>query len=231
MIYTLIDITGDTLDIESEILEKIPYFEAMLAVKDVMETQVNGNRINLENYIKVLYLKCIMKYIQDQTDVLLFVSCVPATLTNMLSEIIEMIELLGIPLDTSFEEYENIHMLLTAFKSSYNADSRAEQKIARETAAKLIIQMVKGENIRDPKELSKLYNSVLFIVSHSATFRPRMRYHMYHVARNKCNFSMKQWIQIESWYKPDELGEDEDDDDDSDEGESYCYCSDDDDYD
>mmetsp|Transcript_150522 Transcript_150522/g.464471 ORF Transcript_150522/g.464471 Transcript_150522/m.464471 type:complete len:245 (+) Transcript_150522:107-841(+) len=108
---------------------------------------------------------------------------------------------------------------------------------ARNAAAELAVGLeTEKYDIAIGRIRHQLYNNVLFILSHSRTFGPRLRHHVWAVAKSKVQFSPKQHSELQSWVDTD----DEDSSDGSDRsvssasGEycgssdySYCgYCSD-----
>mmetsp|Transcript_15346 Transcript_15346/g.42073 ORF Transcript_15346/g.42073 Transcript_15346/m.42073 type:complete len:237 (-) Transcript_15346:179-889(-) len=71
---------------------------------------------------------------------------------------------------------------------------------ARNAAAELAVGLQNEKyDISIQKTRQQLYNNILFIMSHSATFGPRVRHHVWDLARTKVRFTQKQTEELERW--------------------------------
>lgn len=95
---------------------------------------------------------------------------------------------------------------------------------ARNAAAELAVGLeTEKYNLGSNKTRSQLYNNVLFIVSHPKTFGPRLRHHVFELARSRTRFSERQVSELESWAERLDDG-DSDKSDVSVSISSDCYC-------
>ena len=72
---------------------------------------------------------------------------------------------------------------------------------------------------------SKLYNLVLFVVSHPRTFGRRLRHHTWMLAKEKITFTQKQMVELESWIERCEGESDSSKSDETASATSDGYCS------
>ena len=100
MVYTLVDITDETLDVDEKIILQIPYFAALLSVKDQMGTNVDGNKITLEDNIKVSVMACVVRFVEVGCDLLKLVNSKPVKNSSVnIVEVICLLDFLGFCLE------------------------------------------------------------------------------------------------------------------------------------
>jgi hypothetical protein len=101
---------------------------------------------------------------------------------------------------------------------------------ARDTAFKLLYLILLGEFKDEMKDSAKVFNAVLFVVSHSGTFKWRTRSVVRAAYEERFVLSTKQRVRLDQWEKGDAAKRAEDDDGDAtteEEVSDYYYNSDD----
>lgn len=201
MMYTLIDNREETLEVEENVLQLIPYFSGMLSVRNDLKTSLTeDNRILLESNILVMLLTPILTYIQNEKNVFYLLVGLPKHVEGeCIADLLKLVDFLGlgeVELSTT-----NTHDKLTDVKDygySYDGDPTCDIPQARLTAAKSILGLHMGlHSLATPKEKSTMYNYILFIASHTRAFGSRLRYRASEAATKFCKFTAKQMVQIE----------------------------------
>lgn len=229
MVYTLVDTSGVSLDAEEEVLLKIPYFEALIRVKDYMKTNVsNSNTIQLDSAMQIEVLKHVLRFVTEGMNELVLLVSIPLTFeTTAITDLMCLIDFLGLTLNIDMDD---IHERLTDVKDQDCFDDHKPNRyLARKTAASIVFGL--HQNMFDltaPKEKSAMFNHILFVVSHYRSFGPRLRLRVYETAKEKCAFIAKQWNQIEEWYRKGDQDDIDETDEYESEEESLYYDSDDD---
>ena len=117
---------------------------------------------------------------------------------------------------------------LKSGQSDYDREERREIKgnksKARDTAFKLLYSILLGDFKDETKDSAKVFNAVLYLVSHAATFKWRTRSVVRAAFEERFVFSAKQKAALDKWEKMDaaKLAE-EDAGDVTTEEESDCY--------
>lgn len=235
MMYSLVDVDRNVLEVEEEKLRSLPYFDALLNNRSKMKVDVSEtNSIKLDSEIRVNYVEYILRYLNEGCDALHLIIVLPVTFTEI-PELLTTLDFLGLQLDL---DTNNSHETLTQVKKlddrNYGHFSSKEthniRDVSRNMAANLIFALHKSEvPMSDHKDKLTLYNDLLFIASHSATFGPRLRFRAFEAARKYCHFiTAKQWVQLNKWDRDraDTNSESEDCTDDTEE-EGTLYDSDD----
>jgi hypothetical protein len=94
---------------------------------------------------------------------------------------------------------------------------------ARDAAFKLLYLILLGEFESETKDAVKVYNAVLFVVSHSATFKRKTRVVTRAAYEERFVVSPKQTVRLDEWVKKSSVGEEDSDDDVT--TESDCFDS------
>ena len=98
---------------------------------------------------------------------------------------------------------------LKACKDDYEREYKRYQKIkgdkskARDSAFKLLYLMLLGEFQDEKKDSTKVFNAVLFVVSHAATFKWRTRIMVRAAYEERFVISTKQRAMLDKWEKTD----------------------------
>ncbi|KAJ5111460.1 hypothetical protein N7532_001995 [Penicillium argentinense] len=104
---------------------------------------------------------------------------------------------------------ENIFVDLRACKTVYELGYksyrgvRGDKSRARDAAFRLLFLIIRGEFGDERNEHAKVYNAVLFIVSHPGTFKKSTRIAVRSVFEERFVISMKQRSQLDRWRKRD----------------------------
>ncbi|MCJ1369660.1 hypothetical protein MMC20_000872 [Loxospora ochrophaea] len=80
---------------------------------------------------------------------------------------------------------------------------KANRAKARDTAFRLLYLMLLGEFQDEAKDSAKIFNAVLFVVSHSATFKWRTRKVLRAAYEERFVISTKQKARLDQWEKTD----------------------------
>jgi hypothetical protein len=106
---------------------------------------------------------------------------------------------------------------------------KADRSKARDAAFKLLYLILRGEFEDETKDSTKVYNAVMFIVSHAHTFQSRTRKVVRAAYEERFFVSVKQRAGLDKWEKTDaaELAEEDEDENDvttEEEEEPIYFC-------
>jgi hypothetical protein len=198
----------------------------MIGVKDVMHTGIQDNVILLDPCLRAKDVKQIVRSVMEGMDPLKFLISLPFSFgSSNLSELLAAVNFLG--LSINIQTGEDTYTRLTDVKDEMEGPTfcyLADKDRARTTAAKIVLGLhLNSFDMSHPKGKSDVCNYILFIVSHSRAFGPRLRFHAYNTAKRYCKFSAKQWSMIERRIQsPPEESEDDHTDEYDDEDEEIC---------
>jgi hypothetical protein len=102
---------------------------------------------------------------------------------------------------------DNIFSDLRACKTDYELDYKryraikGDKTLARDAAFRLLFLILRGEFGDEAKDSTKAYNAVLFIVSHSGTFKYRTRSVLRAAYEERFVVSPKQRARLDQWNK------------------------------
>lgn len=83
---------------------------------------------------------------------------------------------------------------------------RGDKSRARDAAFRLLFLIIRGEFSDEKKDPAKVYNAVLFVVSHSGTFKQGTRTAVRTVFEERFVVSTKQRNRLDIWKKGDTIG-------------------------
>lgn len=127
---------------------------------------------------------------------------------------------------------QSINEIFTDLKSGKNdyeygsyREIKGNKSKARDTAFKLLYLILLGEFQDETKDSAKVFNAVLFVVSHWGTFKWRTRSVVRAAYEERFIISAKQRAGLDQWEKMDaaKLAEEDDDDVTTEEEDSDCY--------
>jgi hypothetical protein len=91
-------------------------------------------------------------------------------------------------------------------KTEYDVDYgdrpiRGNKKLARDTAFQLLYLMLLGQLENETKDVQKLYNAVMFVVSHPGTFKYKTKRVIRAAYEMRFSITMKQRLRLDEWEK------------------------------
>lgn len=161
-----------SFSLSAEELTKIPYLQAIAGTNNFMEKPDKDGVISLnESCCNPQLMQAIIKYIRTDRARCLF-TALPAN--SNVCKLFELLEYLCIEkpeysLDALDAKLKNLVSIQDKYGNYYD---RSDRPRARDACVKLCWI---GRDIVGPKEQSKLYNIVLFVVSHPRTFYLKLR--------------------------------------------------------
>ena len=177
--------------ITSRILEKVPFLEALFA--DRVNTTKNGSGEPIIDRDPVL-VKAVLNFVSSGKALHLF-GTLPKTASarDMLQELdffcVDPPEVRALD-DASFkQELKDVsdEYMKVCRRGPVEKVHSADREGARNAAAELAIGLERGSyNMSCHKTRQQLFNCILFVVSHSRTFGPRLRWHLMALSRNLC---------------------------------------------
>lgn len=189
-----------------EELTKIPYLNILCAnAKDFKEKPDNNGIVSLnESIFDPDLMKVIIKYIKTDRPRCLF-SDLPNNLNA--SKLFEFLDYLCIEkpissLDKLNEELKNVVSIRDKYGNSFQ---QANRSLARDACVKLCWS---GRDLIGPKDQSKFYNMILFIISHPRTFYFRLREVTFNWYLQYFEITSKQQAILQKWL---DCGKEDDD--------------------
>ncbi|CAG8958415.1 hypothetical protein HYFRA_00011092 [Hymenoscyphus fraxineus] len=104
---------------------------------------------------------------------------------------------------------QNIRELISDLKAGkydYDYDYKGDKSKARDAAFRLLYLILLGEFTDENKDAAQVYNAVLFVVSHSGTFKWRTRTIVRAAYEERFDVSEKQKRGLDKWVKKDDSG-------------------------
>jgi hypothetical protein len=112
-------------------------------------------------------------------------------------------------------------------KADYDVDYghqpiRGNKELARDTAFQFLYLMLLGQLENETKDVQKIYNAVMFVVSHPGTFKFKTKRVIRAAYEGRFRITMKQRLSLDEWQKKGAAN----DEDDATTEEEYYYDSD-----
>jgi len=172
-------------------LEKIPYFKALFS-SNLQDSEADTHKLDLT----ADHFRTAMTFaVEGKPRKLL--SGLPRT-TNV-TELAAALDFLCIDIPTLpytqlAANLKDVHYEYDKYGTSHQPNRNR----ARDAAAVLVFGLNTGR--LDFDDANKGYNLVLFVLSHSKTFGPHIRYHAFAVAMETIPLTNKQLAELRSWH-------------------------------
>lgn len=201
---TTLVVEGEILEVESDLLQKIPYFEVALSGRVPMTTDHEGRYI--VGCIESGVLRAILHYVSSSmvSDLLDYLPTIYSTETLKSALDFMLIDIGESPsdviLDQRLKDTKYIEEHIRVCRRTYETNVlRYPNPEGACDAATIICLNFSSIDFKQPRLKSKVFEQVLYILSHPKTFSKRLRCHVWNTVTEQRVFSHKQMQQLDRW--------------------------------
>ena len=231
--YKVLNVRGKQLKVSNDVIDRVPFLKAQIGLCNLTfqkNTNDNNELLIDQDYFIV---RAILRYVESGNGMYLFTK-LPCQFSA--TEILSVLNYFCIEYpsirqldDSSFKnQLKDVKDDVIKICRTVYETTKANRFGARNAAAEFAIGLeISAYDLTKNRTMNYVYNYLLFIISHSRTFGPRLRHHIWNLAIKKINFTPNQNKELNRWISD----VDDDSDSESDKSQSSDDDDDDDDYD